>query len=136
MGFLPSRIWVAPGATVNFTNNGQLVHSALTRGGFADRPDNYTRFDSGGLAPGQSYSYQFNYNAPVRCDGGKGTNTSCVGFTYLNVFGFQSNQETDLIAPSNSGFPNAGRFTASTMVIKIYQVIKCTDSAGLGYCGQ
>lgn len=49
-GFSPATITVALGATVSWVNQGTAVHTATSAPDF---------FDSGGLAPGQSYSFTF-----------------------------------------------------------------------------
>ena len=53
-GFVPSLLSIHPGQTVTWTNAGKQVHSVVSNPGYPNQ------FDSGGLAPGQQFSFTFN----------------------------------------------------------------------------
>jgi plastocyanin len=50
VGFKPKSITVAPGTTVRWVNQGKERHTVTSRDGL---------FDSGPMAPGSTYSYEF-----------------------------------------------------------------------------
>jgi plastocyanin len=54
-GFQPASLTVQAGQTVVWTNTGTKVHTVTADAGYF-----LNNFDSGGLAPGQSFSYTFN----------------------------------------------------------------------------
>ena len=56
-GYDPANVYVTVGSTVTWVNTGQRVHSVT--GGKNQGPDDFNRIDSGGLGPGESYSYTF-----------------------------------------------------------------------------
>jgi hypothetical protein len=57
-GFDPSVIYVQDGGTITWVNNGTRVHSVIFQTA-ASTSDWTNKIDSGGLAPGASYSYTF-----------------------------------------------------------------------------
>lgn len=52
-GFTPALLSIHPGQTVTWTNAGKQVHSVVSNPGYPNQ------FDSGGLAPGQKFSFTF-----------------------------------------------------------------------------
>lgn len=56
-GYDPAVVYVTVGSTVTWINTGQRVHTVT--GGKNQGPDDFHRIDSGGLGPGESYSYTF-----------------------------------------------------------------------------
>jgi plastocyanin len=52
-GFTPPTLAIHLGQTVTWTNTGKQVHSVVSSPGYA------SQFDSGGLAPGQKFSFTF-----------------------------------------------------------------------------
>ena len=52
-GFTPSVLAIHPGQTVTWTNNGKQVHTVVSNAGYPNT------FDSGGLNPGQKFSFTF-----------------------------------------------------------------------------
>ncbi len=87
-GFDPAWVWVTPGTSITWVNNGARVH-ALTKGSTgSDAYNGYDPLESPGLAPGQSWTY----NA---C----GDPTVC-----KTDYNYQSGEELGLIDPTISGF--------------------------------
>ena len=60
-GFQPTDLSIQAGQTVVWTNNGTKVHTVTQDGGYF-----LPGFDSGGIAPGQSFSYTFTTPSLVR----------------------------------------------------------------------
>jgi len=52
-GFTPNTVTIVHGATITWFNNGNNVHTVTSNPGY------YNAFDSGGLNPGQKWSYNF-----------------------------------------------------------------------------
>jgi len=144
-GYLPSAIIIAPGTVVTWTNNGSKLHdvrlapsvparSTIKATGKASPvsgnalgptypPDGYNYLSSGGLAPGQTYSYQFNYTAGyyALCNtNGQGV---CGGIAALS-FGILSDAELDTITQNQANLDGG---TQSTMVMTILEVIQCSS---------
>jgi plastocyanin len=63
--YVPEKITVRVGTTVEFRNTGQVVHDVTTDAAIArdkndvSLPPNAKSFDSGFIPPGQSWSYTF-----------------------------------------------------------------------------
>lgn len=66
-GYDPTTLYVLAGTRVTWLNNGQDVHAVRPRGPGPATVDWVTLLDSGGLGPGQSYSYTFDCGPDPGC---------------------------------------------------------------------
>lgn len=66
-GYDPTTLYVLAGTTVTWVNNGQEVHAVRPRGPGPATVDWVTLLDSGGLGPGDSYSYTFDCGPDPGC---------------------------------------------------------------------
>ena len=142
-GFLPSAVIITPGTVVTWTNNGTKLHTVRdapsvparstikatgkaspvsgTAFGPTYPPDGYHYLSSGGLAPGQSYSYQFNYTAGnyALCNAaGQG---KCGGIAAISTT-ILSDAELDTLTQNQGSFDGG---TQSTMDMTVLEVIQC-----------
>jgi plastocyanin len=63
----PTTMYVLAGTIVTWVNNGQVVHSVRPRSPAPPTVDWVNLLDSGGLAPGATYSYTFDCGADPGC---------------------------------------------------------------------
>jgi hypothetical protein len=94
-GMDPTIAYVKGGSTVTWVNTGQRIHTIFKKGP-PYPPDGYNLLDSGGLAPGDSYSYHFAAKADCPIPSG------CSSTNY------ESLTDVDLIPQSMAGAVSGG----------------------------
>ncbi len=133
-GFSPPAVSVPVGVTVTWTNQGTAVHTVTTMLAAASTLPQTTplTFDSGGLGPGQSFSFNFTtpgtylYSSATDCLNGNST----PGFTCANFTVTVGGPPATAVASSTpAGAPTAGpQPVPSGTIVAQAATVTITDS--------
>lgn len=97
-GYDPAQIYVQVPSTVTWINTGTRVHSVKGSGAQGPGPDGFHRVDSGGLAPGDSYSYTYTKFSADDPAAGSTSYSASVGLDLLPVnLGFTKENSSDFV---------------------------------------
>ena len=109
-GYDPANIYVVVPCTITWVNTGTRVHSVKGSGAQGPGPDGFNRVDSGGLAPGESYSYTYTKFGADDPAAGSSSYSASVGLDLLPVnLGLTKQNSNDFVPHcSTKSHPSCG----------------------------